>query len=102
MQDIINLLKTVSTGELSLAVALIAICCLLVSYFYKEIKALYKEHYQQIKIEREESLNRYDQIYLKYKDDNDKIVKQMFETLNKNTEANTRLAEAMRDLSGKI
>lgn len=102
MTEILDLLKTVSAGELSLTVALVAVCCFLVGYFYKEIKTIYKEHKQEMMTERNECLSRYDQIYSKYKDDQDKIIKQMFETLNKNTEANTKLAEAVRDLSTKI
>jgi predicted nuclease with TOPRIM domain len=102
MESLLQILKSLSAGEISLTVALIGVCTFLVVYFYKEIKKLYKEHKDELKSERKEHIKRYDEIYSKYRDDHDKIVKQMFEAMNKNTEANTKLAEAVRDLSSKI
>lgn len=102
MENLTDILKGLSTGEISLTVALISVCIFLVVYFYKEVKKLYAEHKDELKIERSEHLRRYDEIYSKYKDDHNKIVKQMFEAINKNTEANTKLAEAVKNLSNKI
>jgi predicted RND superfamily exporter protein len=102
MESLTEILKGLSTGEISLTVALIGVCAFLVAFFYKEIKKLYNQHNEEIKVERHEHLKRYDEIYSKYKDDHNKIVKQMFEAMNKNTEANTKLAEAVRTLSDKI
>jgi hypothetical protein len=49
-----------------------------------------------------ECTQRHNDIYQKYKSDSDKLVKQMFEVTIKNTEANTKLAEAVRNLSNKL
>lgn len=91
MSQLLEILGKISTGELTLAAALIAICCFLCYFFYKEIKQLNKNH-----------IEKYDEIYAKYHNDQDKLIKQMFEAFNKNTEAQTKLADAVRDLSTKI
>ena len=91
MSQLLDILSKISAGELTLGMALVAICISLFFFFYREIRILNKEHIQK-----------YDEIYAKYQDNQDRLVKQMFEAFNKNTEANTRLAEAVRDLSLKI
>lgn len=102
MAEILKLLQGITTGEMTLTVALVAICSFLIYYFYKEIKALHKEHKQDVVKAHEECAERHAKLYEQYRDDHDKLVKQMFEAFTKNTESNTRLAEAVRDLSTKI
>lgn len=91
MAQLLEILSKISTGELTLGMALVAICACLFFFFYREVRQLNKDH-----------IKKYDEIYAKYHDDQNKLVKQMFEAFNKNTEAQTKLAEAVRDLSLKI
>jgi len=102
MVEVIALLKEIGPGELGLFGSLFAVCFMLLRFFYKELRKLQEDHRKELRQEAQHHVQRYDDMYDKYKDANDKIVKQMFETLNKNTEANTKLAEAVRNLSNKI
>lgn len=102
MEFLLGLLKSLSANEIGLVIGLIGMIGYLCYFFYKEITKLHKEAKQEIKSIKDQQMKEYKEVHLQYKNDRDKIVKEMFETLNKNTEANTKLAEAVRDLTFKI
>jgi hypothetical protein len=102
MNVFLQILSKLSAGEVTIVTALVLLCSALVFFFYKEIKSLHKEHKKDMQKFNTECTQRHNDIYQKYKSDSDKLVKQMFEVTIKNTEANTKLAEAVRNLSNKL
>ena len=86
--DIANILTTLfSQGQLGVLVAFLFLAGILARYFYSELRKIMKE--------QTEERSQLAQSHKAYTDD---LVKQMFEVINKNTESNTKLSEAVKEL----
>lgn len=111
--EILKFLQSLPSGEITLSVLLLATLVWIIKFIWKEFKKITKEHEDRIlriQVDHEAKLQKWQEqcrvdtnrLHEDNKEEQKNIIKEMFETINKNTESHTKLAEAVRDLGHKI
>jgi len=94
--DLIAVLKYFAAyGQTGVFFGLCVVLIFVAKFFYKEYKKLVGEHKDDMVLLKD----RHETDIVEHKKDYEDIVKQMFEVVNKNTESNTKLSEAVKELS---
>jgi len=94
--EILGALKFLAAyGEAGIAIVLVVAILLVAKFCYKEIKRLTEDHKEGIR----ELTKDHKEDMFSHKKDYEDVVKEMFDVVNKNTESNTKLSEAVRELS---